>query len=152
MRLDKSNSWGARIMKKHWNPDSKFGQGFRTIWSRFFYLAFYSVRLWLPLSLLPCGISRNHDTDQQGNQLRRDLNLIVGTGKNWRIPVFMPVLLRYISGPVLAIILSFAVPEFHSLRYDPLMVLGFIASILAIVGILLGFAVPRSAPAHNDLV
>jgi solute carrier family 6 GABA transporter-like protein 1 len=45
MRLDKSNGWGARIMKKYWNPDSKFGQAFRTVWSRFFYLAFYSVRL-----------------------------------------------------------------------------------------------------------
>jgi hypothetical protein len=67
----------------------------------------------------------------------------VGTGKNWKIPVFMPVLLRYISGPVLAIILSFAVPEFHSLRYDPLMILGFIASISAIFLMLIGFFFPR---------
>jgi solute carrier family 6 GABA transporter-like protein 1 len=43
MRLDKSGGWGAKVMKKYWNPDSKFGQAFRTIWSRFFYLAFYSV-------------------------------------------------------------------------------------------------------------
>jgi solute carrier family 6 GABA transporter-like protein 1 len=69
--------------------------------------------------------------------------LIVGQGRNWKIPVFMPVLLRYISGPVLAIILSFAVPEFHSLRYDPLMVLGFIASILSMVAMIAGFFFPR---------
>jgi len=54
----------------------------------------------------------------------------------------MPVLLRYISGPVLFIILSFAVPEFHSLRYDPLMVLGFIASILSMVAMIGGFFMP----------
>jgi len=68
----------------------------------------------------------------------------VGQGKNWKIPVFMPVLLRYISGPVLFIILSFAVPEFHSLRYDPLMVLGFIASILSMVAMIGGFFMPVS--------
>jgi solute carrier family 6 GABA transporter-like protein 1 len=79
----------------------------------------------------------------QGNQLRRDLNLIVGTGKNWKIPVFLPVLLRYISSPVLFIILSFAVPEFHRMRYDPLMILGFIAALSFIVLMLIGFFFPR---------
>lgn len=79
----------------------------------------------------------------QGNQLRRDLNIVVGSGKNWKIPSFMPVLLRYVSGPVLAIIFSFAFPEFHSLRYDPMMITGFILSILGMVGVLLGFVMPR---------
>jgi len=55
----------------------------------------------------------------------------------------MPVLLRYVSGPVLAIIFSFAFPEFHSLRYDPMMITGFILSILGMVGVLLGFVMPR---------
>jgi len=87
---------------------------------RFWFLAFYS-----------------------GNQLRRDLNIIVGQGKNWKIPAFMPFLLRYLSGPVLAIILSFAFPEFHTLRYDPMMIAGFILSILTIIVILLGLVMPR---------
>ncbi|EDU50765.1 sodium-dependent noradrenaline transporter [Pyrenophora tritici-repentis Pt-1C-BFP] len=78
-----------------------------------------------------------------GNQLRRDLNVIVGQGKNWKIPAFMPFLLRYLSGPVLAIILSFAFPEFHTLRYDPMMIAGFILSILTIIVILLGLIMPR---------
>jgi len=47
----------------------------------------------------------------QGNQLRRDLNVIVGTGKNWKIPVFWGPLLRYISAPILAIVFSFSYPE-----------------------------------------
>ena len=55
----------------------------------------------------------------------------------------MPVLLRYISGPVLAIIFSFAFPEFHTLRYDPMMIAGFILSILGMVAMLLGFVMPR---------
>jgi solute carrier family 6 GABA transporter-like protein 1 len=55
----------------------------------------------------------------------------------------MPVLLRYVSGPVLAIIFSFAFPEFHTLRYDPMMITGFILSILGMVGVLMGFVMPR---------
>ncbi|RVX73485.1 hypothetical protein B0A52_03127 [Exophiala mesophila] len=88
--------------------------------ARFWYLAFYS-----------------------GNQLRRDLNTIVGTGRNWKIPLFWPLLLRYVSGPVLAIIFSFAFPEFHTLRYDPLMITGFIVSMICLVLIILGFVMPR---------
>ncbi|KXT15663.1 hypothetical protein AC579_6131 [Pseudocercospora musae] len=91
-----------------------------TFAARFWYLAFYS-----------------------GNQLRRDLNLVVGRDKNWKIPVFWPVLLRYISGPVLAIIFSFAFPEFHTLRYDPMMITGFILSMLGLSAIVFGCVFPR---------
>ncbi|KAL4896134.1 hypothetical protein BDV59DRAFT_172131, partial [Aspergillus ambiguus] len=88
--------------------------------SRFWYLALYS-----------------------GNQLRRDLNAVVGGGKNWKIPRFWPVLLRYASAPILAIIFSFAYPEFHTLRYDPLMITGFILAHLCLLAILLGLVMPR---------
>ncbi|KAF2678015.1 SNF-domain-containing protein [Lentithecium fluviatile CBS 122367] len=87
---------------------------------RFWFLAFYS-----------------------GNQLRRDLNLIVGVGRNWKIPPFLPFLLRYISGPVLAIIFSFSYPEFHTLRYDPMMIAGFIIAHITMLAIIVGYAVPR---------
>jgi solute carrier family 6 GABA transporter-like protein 1 len=107
--------------------------------SKFWYLAFYSVR---PQSLQP-QISRQLTRHEQGNQIRRDLNVIVGQGKNWSIPSFLPILLRYISGPVLAIIFSFAFPEFHTLRYDPMMITGFILSILTIIVVLTGFVMPR---------
>jgi len=55
----------------------------------------------------------------------------------------MPILLRYLSGPVLAIIFSFAFPEFHTLRYDPMMITGFILSTICMIVILLGFIMPR---------
>lgn len=55
----------------------------------------------------------------------------------------MPVLLRYVSGPILAIIFSFAYPEFYTLRYDPLMITGFILAHLGLLMILLGFVMPR---------
>ncbi|KAG9201119.1 hypothetical protein G6514_006031 [Epicoccum nigrum] len=87
---------------------------------RFWFLAFYS-----------------------GNQIRRDLNVIIGQGKNWKIPAFLPFLLRYISGPILAIIFSFAYPEFHTLRYDPMYITGFILANLTMVVIILGFTIPR---------
>ncbi|GMK53621.1 hypothetical protein CspeluHIS016_0102070 [Cutaneotrichosporon spelunceum] len=92
----------------------------RPFLDRFWYLAFYT-----------------------GNQLRRDLNEVVGQGRNWKIPVFVPFLWRYVSGPVLAIIFSFAFPEFHTLRYDPMMVAGFILSILTLAVMIGGFVMPR---------
>jgi solute carrier family 6 GABA transporter-like protein 1 len=92
----------------------------RRFLDRFWYLAFYT-----------------------GNQLRRDLNVIVGQGRNWRIPTFVPFLWRYVSGPVLAIIFSFAFPEFHTLRYDPMMIAGFILSILTLTAMIVGFVMPR---------
>ncbi|KAA8648061.1 hypothetical protein EYZ11_012915 [Aspergillus tanneri] len=99
--------------------------------SRFWYLAFYS-----------------------GNQLRRDLNDIVGGGGNWKIPRFWPLLLRYISAPVLAIVFSFAYPEFYGLRYDPMMIAGFILAHLCLLVILLGVVLPRYynifIPAHRQ--
>lgn len=79
----------------------------------------------------------------KGNQLRRDLNIIVGTGRNWRIPSFLPVLLRYVSGPILAIVFSFAFPDFHLYRYDPLYITGFILSIIGLCIMLAGFIAPR---------
>lgn len=69
--------------------------------------------------------------------------MVVGQGRNWRIPFFMPVLLRYVSGPILAIIFSFAYPEFYTLRYDPLMIAGFILAHMGLLMILLGFVMPR---------
>lgn len=75
--------------------------------------------------------------------MRRDLNIVVGTGKNWKIPIFWPLLLRYASAPILAIIFSFAYPEFHTLRYDPLMITGFIIAHFCLVVMLLGLILPR---------
>ncbi|KAI8666173.1 hypothetical protein NCS57_00841400 [Fusarium keratoplasticum] len=88
--------------------------------TRFWYLAFYS-----------------------GQQLRRDLNVIVGTGKNWKIPSFWPILLRFVSAPVLAIIYGFAYPAFHDLRDDPLHILGFAIAHICLLLIGLGVLVPR---------
>ncbi|CAI7653166.1 unnamed protein product [Penicillium glandicola] len=94
--------------------------GQNTILSRFWYLAFYS-----------------------GNQLRRDLNGVVGGNGNWNIPRFWPFLLRYVSAPILAIVFSFAYPEFYSLRYDPMMIAGFILAHFCLLLILLGVVFPR---------
>ncbi|KAI8260288.1 hypothetical protein K4K58_002045 [Colletotrichum sp. SAR11_239] len=88
--------------------------------SRLWYLAFYS-----------------------GNQLRRDLNVIIGSGKNWNIPTFWPVLLRYVSGPILAIVYGFSYPAFYKLRYDPLHILGFGVGHIALLIIFGSFIFPR---------
>ena len=79
----------------------------------------------------------------QGNQLRRDLNGVVGGNGNWNIPRFWPILLRYVSAPILAIVFSFAYPEFHTLRYDPMMIAGFILAHFCLLLTLLGVVFPR---------
>ncbi|EAU35443.1 conserved hypothetical protein [Aspergillus terreus NIH2624] len=91
------------------------------VWmNRFWWLAFYS-----------------------GHQLQRDLNLVVVTGKNWRIPIYWGPVVRYISAPILAIIVSFAYPAFYKLRSDPLHIFGFTIAHIIFVIVILGLVVPR---------
>ncbi|KAI7544223.1 SNF-domain-containing protein [Hortaea werneckii] len=87
---------------------------------RFWFLAFYS-----------------------GNQLRRDLNVIVAAGKNWNIPALWGPLLRYISSPILFIVYSFAYPEFWTLRNDPVYVFGFILAHICLVAMVVSVIAPR---------
>lgn len=87
--------------------------------SRFYYLAFYS-----------------------GNTLRTDLNLIVGTGKNWKIPMLWAPTLRYMGAPILAIVYGFSYASFYAVRNDPMHIIGFAVGHLALVIIVLGLIVP----------
>ncbi|KAL2207317.1 SNF-domain-containing protein [Sarocladium strictum] len=92
-------------------PDVPINSRFwkRDIWGKnkhtqvFYYLAFYS-----------------------GNQLRHDLNSVIGIDKNWTLPAVWPILLRYVTGPILAIILSLAYPAFEDVYNDPMHIFGFI--------------------------
>lgn len=79
----------------------------------------------------------------QGNQLRHDLNAVIGGGKNWSLPAIWAPLLRYFSGPILAIILSLAYPTFEGLNNDPLHVMGFIIGHFLLIWCILGFVMPR---------
>ncbi|KAL8748358.1 MAG: hypothetical protein Q9184_007363 [Pyrenodesmia sp. 2 TL-2023] len=87
---------------------------------RFWFLAFYS-----------------------GNQLRRDLNVVVATGKNWNIPVFWSPLIRYISAPILFIVYSLSYPEFWTLRNDPVYVFGFILAHFCLIFAVVSLVLPR---------
>lgn len=62
----------------------------------------------------------------QGNQLHRDLNVIISIGKNWALPVIWARLLRYVAAPILASIFDFVYPQFYALRNDPVYILGFV--------------------------
>lgn len=79
----------------------------------------------------------------QGNQLRHDLNSVIGGGSNWALPALWAPLLRYVSGPILAIILSLAYPSFQGLNNDPLHVMGFIIGHFLLVWCVVGFLMPR---------
>lgn len=83
------------------------------------------------------------DVFSQGNQLRRDLNEIIGRNNNWNIPSFWGPLIRYVSAPILAIVYSFSYPSFYQLREDPLHILGFGVGHIALLVIGSGFIVPR---------
>jgi solute carrier family 6 (neurotransmitter transporter, GABA) member 1 len=84
--------------------------------------------------------------DCQGNQLRRDLNITVapdGSG-NWRLPIYWPIVLRYVSAPVLCIVFSFGYPVFIAVRNDPLHIFGFTCAHLVVVTVIFAYIVPRS--------
>jgi solute carrier family 6 (neurotransmitter transporter, GABA) member 1 len=83
-------------------------------------------------------------TAQQGEQLRRDLNIIVGAGNNWKIPFCWGVLLRYVNGPLLGIVFSFCYPKFASIgSRNPTHIYGFVVAHIALVIVALGLIVPR---------
>uniref|UniRef100_A0A0D2XTF4 Sodium-and chloride-dependent GABA transporter 1 n=1 Tax=Fusarium oxysporum (strain Fo5176) TaxID=660025 RepID=A0A0D2XTF4_FUSOF len=77
------------------------------------------------------------------NQLRRDLNIVVAGGKRWNIPVFWGFVLRYISAPILAIIVSFAFPLFYTKRNDPLHIFSFASACGVMCIVAAGFILPR---------
>jgi solute carrier family 6 (neurotransmitter transporter, GABA) member 1 len=116
--------------------------------SRFWYVALYSVSK----ALCPLACRRFQTRSflasypnriMQGNQLCRDLNQIVGSGGNWRIPSFWAPMLRYIAAPALAIVYSFSYGAFYKLRNDPLHVMGFGVGHIALLLIAVGFIVPK---------
>ncbi|KAK0383257.1 hypothetical protein NLU13_9170 [Sarocladium strictum] len=98
----------------------------RDVWGKnrhteaFYYLAFYS-----------------------GNQLRHDLNSVIGIDKNWTLPSAWPVLLRYVTGPILAVILSLAYPAFEEVYDDPMHILGFIIGHFLLVWVVVFFFFPQ---------
>lgn len=77
-----------------------------------------------------------------GNQLRHDLNSVIGGGSNWSLPFFWAPLLRYFTGPLLSIILSLAYPAFETVLDDPLHILGFIIGHFLLVWCVVGFIFP----------
>lgn len=107
--------------------------------ARLWWLAFYSVNKYLMLIFFLWFWLTLH----QGQQLRRDLNVTVASGKNWALPWFWPLCLRYVSGPVLAIVFSFAYPAFRPLRNDPLTVFGFAVAHFAVLTIVSTLIFPR---------
>jgi solute carrier family 6 GABA transporter-like protein 1 len=113
--------FGASVMMSlvpHVQAPGFMGKNVMT--NRIYYLAFYS-----------------------GNQLRHDLNQIVGQGKNWSLPVFWAPMIRYIAAPILAIVFSFSYPGFYELRNDPLHIMGFGVAHIALILIFAGFMLPR---------
>lgn len=112
------NGRGGRLRRFFLSP--RFEWVFKGKWGdAFYYLVFYS-----------------------GNQLRHDLNSVIGLGKNWQLPFFWAPVLRYITGPILAIILSLSYPAFEEVTDDPLHILGFIIGHFLLVWCVVGFIFP----------
>ncbi|KAF4455572.1 hypothetical protein F53441_2096 [Fusarium austroafricanum] len=97
--------------------------GNNAILSRFWYAAFYS-----------------------GNQLRRDLNNVIlgGNKSNWQIPVIFPLCLKYITGPAVALVFSFAYPKFlNGKADDPPFIYSFVLMHMVVIFIIGAFLAPR---------
>lgn len=80
---------------------------------------------------------------QQGNALRHDLNAIIGKKGNWRFPSVWAPFLRYLTGPILAIVFSLAYPKFGTVKNDTVHIFGFVVAHVVIILILGGFVVPK---------
>ncbi|KAM0296164.1 hypothetical protein HYE67_008144 [Fusarium culmorum] len=106
--------------------------GKNAILSRFWYAAFYS-----------------------GQQLRHDLNNVISNGgKNWKIHWVWPICLKYVTGPAVALVFSFAYPKFlNKHRNDPPYVYSFVLMHMVVIFIVGAFVVPRFfnilIPAHR---
>ncbi|KAF5251245.1 hypothetical protein FANTH_3680 [Fusarium anthophilum] len=96
--------------------------GNNAILSRFWYAAFYS-----------------------GNQLRRDLNnAILGGHSNWKIPAVWPFCLKFITGPAVAMVFSFAYPKFlNNYADDPPFIYSFVLMHMVVIFIIGAFLAPR---------
>lgn len=91
----------------------------------------------------------------KGQQLRHDLNAVISNGgKNWKIHWVWPICLKYVTGPAVALVFSFAYPKFlNKHRNDPPYVYSFVLMHMVIVFIVGCFIVPRFfnilIPAHR---
>ncbi|ENH64753.1 Sodium- and chloride-dependent GABA transporter 2 [Fusarium oxysporum f. sp. cubense race 1] len=96
--------------------------GNNPILSRFWYAAFYS-----------------------GNQIRRDLNnAILGGQTNWKIHWVWPICLKYITGPAVALVFSFAYPKFlNNYSDDPPFIYSFVLMHMVVIFIIGAFLAPR---------
>ncbi|KAK2683882.1 Sodium:neurotransmitter symporter [Fusarium oxysporum f. sp. vasinfectum] len=96
--------------------------GNNPILSRFWYAAFYS-----------------------GNQIRRDLNnAILGGKTNWKIHWVWPICLKYITGPAVALVFSFAYPKFlNNYSDDPPFIYSFVLMHMVVIFIIGAFLAPR---------
>ncbi|CRK14606.1 hypothetical protein BN1723_016867 [Verticillium longisporum] len=96
--------------------------GRSTVLSRIWYSAFYS-----------------------GNQLRRDINASILTGKNWRLHWAWPVILKYLTAPAVGLVFSFAYTKFRDERHaqDPAYLYSFILFHMVMIFIVGLFIFPR---------
>jgi solute carrier family 6 GABA transporter-like protein 1 len=121
-------------------PAPRFWGG-NPILSRFWYAAFYSVCI----PPFPGYLYHVSDNCIQGNQLRRDLNrAILGGSKNWKIHWVWPICLKYITGPAVALVFSFAYPKFlNGHADDPPFIYSFVLMHMVVIFIVGAFIAPR---------
>jgi solute carrier family 6 GABA transporter-like protein 1 len=114
-----------------------------TFLSRVWWCGFYPVRHTATscAAIVVCFESTTTN-DLQGYQLTRDLNVVIGGGKNWNIPVIWAPCLKYISGPILAIVLSFSYNSFPAKMSDPIWVYGFSIMHLVYPIVIMGLVLP----------
>ena len=69
---------------------------------------------------------------------------MVARGENWHIPVFWAPMIRWLSAPILMILLSFAYANVHKYANDPLHIFGLIVAHIAIFFVSAGFLLPMT--------
>jgi solute carrier family 6 GABA transporter-like protein 1 len=79
-----------------------------------------------------------------GNQFRRDINRNVLTGNNWKLHPLWPVILKYVTGPAVGLVLSFAYPKFKDnfMYNNPPYLYSFVLMHIVIIFITVFFVFP----------
>lgn len=79
--------------------------------------------------------------------LTRDLNAVIAQGNNWSLPMFWAPVMRWITAPVLAVILAIGYQDYtvgKEYHKDPLHVFSFILSHVGVAFIIVGFFWPNT--------
>lgn len=82
-------------------------------------------------------------TMYQADQLRKDLNASICTSGAWEIPLIWAYTMKFITGPITALIGAFSIGKFADVGTDVTRILGSLTGAALILFVIVGILMPR---------